>query len=80
MSVEVFCVQTIWRASASRYEPGQFQQFGTRQCAVEAGKRLARTRPGVIVFRVSGDPTSDIWQSPEVIARFGDVPPMPIAA
>lgn len=78
MSVEVFCVQTIWRASASRYEPGQFQQFGTRQGAVEEGKRLARSRPGVIVFRVAGDPVADIWQAPEVIARFGDAPARPL--
>lgn len=80
MAVEVFCVQTFWRPSSARVEPGQFHQFGSRLDAMEAAKKLARSRPGVMVFRVQGDPVADIWQSPQVVARFGDAPHMPIAA
>ncbi len=80
MAVEVFCVQTYWRTSPVRFEPGQFQQYGARDMAIAAAKRLALSRPGVMVFRVVGEPVADIWQPPQVIARFGDAPHMPIAA
>lgn len=80
MAVEVFCVQTYWRAGSDRFEPGQFHQFGSRDCAMQAAKHLARSRPGVMVFKVAGEPVADIWQPPQVIARFGDAPSMPLAA
>lgn len=80
MSVEVFCVQTFWRASPSRVERGQLHQFGCRERALETGRVMARRRSGVLVFRVQGEPVSGIWQEPQVLARFGDAPARPIAA
>lgn len=74
MQTTVFCVDTYWQARPGQMERGQRRQFGDREGAMGAARRMARSRPGVMVYKVSGDPVADIWQPPEIVARFGETP------
>ena len=50
------------------------QQFRQRDQAVAAGRRAYRWAAGVAVYVVDGEPGSNLWREPLLIASMGDTP------
>lgn len=72
--------KTIFLAQAfhwhnGKLEPGRKYQFSSAAAAIEAGQGLAPTSPGVAVFSLDGDPATDTWDDPVLLARYGVAPP-----
>lgn len=72
-AVTVYCVETFG-PSGRRIDPRQVAQYGDAGEARAQGRLSARRRAGVLVYSVSGDPVADIWQEPQIIARYGVAP------
>ena len=71
----VFVVTTFWRDSRKRgVQPGASHHPKDEPSALALGKELARRAGGVVVVKVTGEPSVDYWEDPIVLARYGDVP------
>ena len=69
----VFCVQAYWR-DRTKLVRGKFQQFGSMEAALRAGKAAADRAPRVEVFRWRGIAESDYCAERTVLATYGEVP------
>lgn len=58
-----------------RLECGTARAFASAVDAEAVGAQLARHAVGVIVYELWGDPENEVWEEPEVLAVYGEVPP-----
>lgn len=71
--VSVYCVQTYWRDRRGLAK-GRFEQFGSMELALKAGKAASIKAAGVSVYLIKGYAGSEVWSDPRVIASYGSVP------
>ena len=71
--VAVYCVQAYWR-DRQGLARGKFQQFGSMEAALRAGRVASAKAAGVSVYVVRGYVGTDVWSEPRVIATHGQVP------
>lgn len=66
-------VQTF-KKQRGRLVPGQPQKFKTPDQARIRGLKASDSAIGVVVFSVTGEPEFGEFESPVVLARYGEVP------
>ena len=69
----IYCAQAFWRREG-QLRGGQVHQFLNEERARLGGEALFTGAAGVAVFSVEGDPATDLWEEPRLIASWGDVP------
>lgn len=65
-----YCVQVFERERP----PDAARQFRDKHEALEVGRLASRRAMGVLVYEVSGEPISDLWRDPILLAKFGRPP------
>lgn len=69
----IYCVQA-YGGGKREFVRGMLREFKTADGALGEGEALARRVPGVVVFKVTGEPDFDAWGEPEIMATHGRVP------
>lgn len=69
----IYCAQGFW-PHRGRLKGGELHQFSTKERALEGGRAIATSAPGVAVFSVDGYPDVDLWDEPKMLETFGEVP------
>lgn len=52
---------------------GEVQAYRDRAPAIRAGRMMRRRVAGVAVYKVVGEPGSDLWREPELLEGYGEV-------
>ena len=68
-SISVWFVQTLWPQGGTT-PLGRKERFFSQEAALRAGKKAAGRAGEAIVYKVQGDPESDLWGTPLMIARY----------
>lgn len=69
----IYCAQAFWRQNG-RLQAGPVHQFMTAERALAGGEILARSCAGAAVYSLTGEPDTDFWDEPVILARHGDAP------
>lgn len=69
----IYCARAFWWRQG-RLWGGEVRQFLNEERAIAGAEALYTGAHGVAVFSVTGHPDVDLWEDPQLIATYGDVP------
>lgn len=68
-----FVVQAFTK-KGRKLAPDQPSNYRDAERAIEAARRLAARRDGVVAYSIEVDPEVDYWGEPEILFKLGDLP------
>lgn len=69
----IYCARAFWWRGG-RLLPGEVHQFLNEERAIAGAEALYTGAHSVAIFSVTGYPDVDLWEDPQLIDAYGDVP------
>lgn len=69
----IYCARAFWWRGG-KLKGGEVHQFLNEERAIAGAEALYTGAHGVAVFTVTGYPDVDLWEDPQLVAEYGEVP------